>query len=139
MLQNIAFCHLASTKLYYCNFLFSYFSIYFNIFCHLASAKLYYVHGKALHCHLDLALLRLNNVLTFNLELSHLGVKWITLQLIDALELASVGLVHRQSILSPSVDLSLIDHLQAASYKVSLSCYCHPCHPFSIPVLACMV
>ena len=51
------------------------------------------------------------------------------MQLIFALELLRIGLVHRQLVLAPLEDLDLVNITQIASHELSLSCNCDSCFP----------
>ena len=65
--------------------------------------------------------------------LEYLGIKWVALQLILALELPCVSLVHCQPVFSSLEVFSLINFLNSARFWILLfSADCNSCCPFPV-------
>ena len=50
----------------------------------------------------------------------HLSIKWICLQLVDALELSGVALLHEKAVFRACKDLSLMQLVESAPCEVPL-------------------
>ena len=68
----------------------------------------------------------------------YLGVKWIFLQIVLALELQGVSLSHHQGVLIPLKDLGLVNFFNPASLELSLLDDRDLCPPFPLHSQPCV-